>query len=85
MLHLNRYFWTSLLVQWLRLLDYNVEGSRLIPFQGTKIPHAVWHSQKKVFFKAMNRYIQINIIFPGDQAVEAPTQGYDEGGSENRL
>ena len=33
----------------------------------------------------MNRYIQINIIFPGDQAVEAPTQGYDEGGSENRL
>ena len=28
----------------------------------------------------MNRYIQINIIFPGDHAVEAPTQGSDEGG-----
>ena len=65
--------------QWLRLLYYNVGGTGLIPFQGTKIPHALWHSQKKIF-KAMNRYFQINIIFPGDQALEAPTQGSDEGG-----
>ena len=40
-------FGTSLAVQWLRLCASNAEGAGLIPGQGTKIPHAVQHCQKK--------------------------------------
>ena len=32
---------------WLRLHASNAGGVGSIPGQGTKIPHAVWHSQKK--------------------------------------
>ena len=42
-LHLYR---TSLLVQWLRLHASTVGGMGSIPRWGTKIPHAVWCSQK---------------------------------------
>ena len=38
---------TSLAVQSLRLRASTAEGAGLIPGQGTKIPHAVWCSQKK--------------------------------------
>ena len=39
---------TSLTVQWLRLHHApSAEDMGLIPGQGTKIPHAAWHSQKK--------------------------------------
>ena len=38
---------TSLVVQWLRLLAPNAGGMGPIPGQGTKIPHATWHDQKK--------------------------------------
>ena len=38
---------TSLVVQWLRLHASNAGGTGLIPVWGTKVPHAVWHSQKK--------------------------------------
>ena len=38
---------TSLVVQWLRLPTPNAAGMSLILGQGTKIPHAVWHGQKK--------------------------------------
>ena len=34
-------------LQWLRLSNSNAGGTDLIPGQGTKIPHAVWHGQKK--------------------------------------
>ena len=37
---------TSRPVQWLRLLAANVGGTGSTPGQGTKIPHAVWLSQK---------------------------------------
>ena len=37
---------TSLVVQWLRLHAANTQSVDLIPGQGTKIPHAVWHGQK---------------------------------------
>ena len=37
----------SLVVQWLRLRTSTAGGTGSIPGQGTKIPHAVWHSQKK--------------------------------------
>ena len=37
----------SLAVQWLRLHASNAVGLGSIPGQGTKIPHAVWHGQKK--------------------------------------
>ena len=49
---------TSLVIQWLRLRVSNVGSVGLIPGQGTKITHAIWHSQKifklekkKIFFK----------------------------------
>ena len=38
---------TSLAVQWLRLCASNTGGVGLIPGLGTKMPHAVWHSQNK--------------------------------------
>ena len=38
---------TSLVVQWLRLHSLSAEGTGLIPSQGTKIPHAKRHDQKK--------------------------------------
>jgi len=41
---------TSLEVQWLRLLASNAKGQGLIPGQGTIIPHAVQHGQKRKFF-----------------------------------
>ena len=33
--------------QWLRLHVSNTGGTGLIPDQGTKIPYAAWHGQKK--------------------------------------
>ena len=41
---------TSLEVQRLRLLASNAKGQGLIPGQGTIIPHAVQHGQKRKFF-----------------------------------
>ena len=38
---------TSLVVQWLGLHYSTAGGSCLIPGQGTKIPHATQHSQKR--------------------------------------
>ena len=37
---------TSLAVQWLRCFTSTARGMDSIPGQGTKISHAVWHSQK---------------------------------------
>ena len=34
-------------VQWLRLRTSNVGGFGSIPGWGTKIPHAIWYSQKQ--------------------------------------
>ena len=36
------------MVQWLRLHTSTIAGVSLIPGQGTKIPHAPWHSQKEI-------------------------------------
>ena len=41
---------TSLVVQWLRLHASNAGGTGSIPGWGTKIPHALWSGQKKIFF-----------------------------------
>ena len=38
---------TSLVVQWLRLSTSTAGGTGLVLCQGTKIPHATWHGQKK--------------------------------------
>ena len=43
----NRVTWNSLSVQWLRHCAFTAEGPGLIPGQGTKIPQAAPHSQKK--------------------------------------
>ena len=39
---------TSVAVQWLRFCPSNAGSAGSIPGQGTKIPHAVWHGQKKI-------------------------------------
>lgn len=39
---------TSLVVQWLRLCTYNVGGARLLPVQGTEMPHAAGHGEKEI-------------------------------------
>ena len=39
--------WMSPVVQWLRVCTSIVEGTGLIPGEGTKIPHAAGHCQKK--------------------------------------
>ena len=41
------YLGTSLAVQWLRFCAPTAGGAGLITGEGTKIPHAAWHSQKK--------------------------------------
>ena len=38
---------TSLVSQWLGLSTFTAMGPGSNPGQGTKISHAVWHSQKK--------------------------------------
>ena len=38
---------TSLVVRWSRLCASTAEAVGSIPGQETKIPHAVWHSQKQ--------------------------------------
>ena len=35
------------MVQWLGLRAFTAGGAGSIPGQGTKIPHAAWHGQKK--------------------------------------
>ena len=37
----------SLVVQWLGLCAFTAEGQGSVPGQGTKIPQAKWHGQKK--------------------------------------
>ena len=37
-------------VQWVGLHAFMFEGPGLISSQGTEVPQAVWHSQKKIFF-----------------------------------
>ena len=52
------------MVQWLRLHASTAGDTGLIPGQGTKIPHAVWHSQKiksklkKICFKLKLLFIE---------------------------
>ena len=43
----NIHYWTSLVVQWLRLRTSNAGGVDLIPGPGTNIPHATPRGQKK--------------------------------------
>ena len=37
----------SLKVQWLRLCAFTVGDTGSIPGSGTKVPHALWHSQEQ--------------------------------------
>ena len=49
---------TSLVVQWLRLHASTAGGTGLTPGRGTKIPHAMWRSQKKIKNKQTNKKIK---------------------------
>ena len=51
----------SLVVQWLGLCTFPVQGLGLIPSRGTKIPQVTWHSQKKI--KCLKREQQIENIW----------------------
>ena len=51
----------SLVVWWLGLHNSTAVGTGLIHGQGTKIPHAVWHGQKKK--KIHHRYIHMYIKY----------------------
>ena len=47
---INKYFLkkgTYLEVQWIRLRAPNAVGPGSVPGQGTKVPYATWHGQKK--------------------------------------
>ena len=46
---------TSLVVQWLRLQASTAGGMGSIPGQGTKIPHAAWHSQPPPTHRLKNK------------------------------
>ena len=37
---------TYLVVQWLRIHDFKAEGMDVIPDEGTKTQHTMWHGQK---------------------------------------
>ena len=52
---------TSLAIQWLGLSASNAGGTDSISSQGTKIPHAVRHSQKT--FKLKNIYINTQTMY----------------------
>ena len=54
----------SLAVQWLRLHASNAVGLGSIPGQGTKIPHAVWHGQKKERTQRASGYY-LSAVRPG--------------------
>ena len=41
---------TSLVVQWLRICASTAGDVGLIPGWGTKIPHAIGHSQKNILY-----------------------------------
>ena len=70
---------SSLAVQWLRLRASTAGGAGLIPGQGTKIPHAVWHSQKKKFFFNFKKW---GGGFPGGAVVKnLPANAGDMGSS----
>ena len=55
----KEYLGTSLVFQWLRSHASSVKDTGLILDQGTKIPHAGWHSQEHL--KKKNR-IFFNIL-----------------------
>ena len=46
--------WTSLEVQWLRLLASTAGSTGSMPGQGNKIPHAAQYDQKKKVYHLMN-------------------------------
>ena len=57
----NSFFGNSLVVQWLGLHAFTAEGLGSIPCWGTKIPQAVWCSQKKKrIYVCICVYIYIN-------------------------
>ena len=55
----------SPVVQWLALHAFTAEGPGSIPGQGTKIPQAAWHGQKKKEATKPpleNRYVDLNAM-----------------------
>ena len=68
-------------VQWLRLQASKAGGIGSIPNQGTKIPHAVWCSQKKknFFFLRFIFKVRIEVISEGDGGVVGRERKRDTG------
>ena len=52
----------SLAAQSLRLNSFTAVGPDLIPGQGTKIPQAMWYSQKQIFLMKIKREKAIVVL-----------------------
>ena len=70
---------TSLAVQWLRLHASNAGGAGSIPSPVTKIPHAMWHGQKKkkveIFIPWMISLLPIILFSSLNPFAFCPTNG----------
>ena len=57
-------FWTSLVIQWLRLHSSNAEGMGLISCQGTRVPHVSQPTKIKtvVHQRTLSRKVKIQPI-----------------------
>ena len=55
----------SLVLQWLGFCTFIAEGIGSTPGQGTNIPQASWHDQKKKKIQQTNKKPKWNIYQPG--------------------
>ena len=53
---------TSLSIQWLRLCAPTGAGMGSVPWWGTKVPHAMWHHQKKKKRVVFENYFKIKTV-----------------------
>ena len=51
------------MAQWLRFWASKAGGIRSIPGQGTKIPHAMWHGQKKKKKETENPRLHPDLLY----------------------
>ena len=75
------------MVQGLRRHAFTAGGAGSIPGQGTKIPHVVWHGQKKNFFliKYTNVHVSQSAVTPWTIAHQAPLSPWDFPGKNTEV
>ena len=60
----NKNLGTSLVVQWLRLCAFNAGDERLIPGQGTKVPHAIRSKHRNKYFFKKDTEMNLTTFLP---------------------